>query len=117
MHNETKTRYCLQCDDGTALQYGTQAVHGEVLGEPYTVDNVTGWHCPACGDIEYTAHDDSAMRMSAAIDAAGERASTREPVELHLSPEVMAAFKATGPGWQARIDDALKDWLRTHSPA
>jgi uncharacterized protein (DUF4415 family) len=29
----------------------------------------------------------------------------------------MSAFKATGAGWQTRIDDALKDWLRTHSPA
>lgn len=28
----------------------------------------------------------------------------------------MAAFKATGHGWQTRIDDALKDWLQTHSP-
>jgi uncharacterized protein (DUF4415 family) len=29
----------------------------------------------------------------------------------------MLAFKATGAGWQTRIDDALKDWLSTHSPA
>ena len=28
----------------------------------------------------------------------------------------MATFKATGAGWQTRIDAALKDWLRTHSP-
>jgi uncharacterized protein (DUF4415 family) len=28
----------------------------------------------------------------------------------------MASFKATGRGWQTRIDAALKDWLRTHSP-
>ncbi|VUZ27870.1 Uncharacterised protein, partial [uncultured Comamonas sp.] len=33
---------------------------------------------------------------------------------IRLSPEVMAAFKATGAGWQTRIDEALKDWLRTH---
>jgi uncharacterized protein (DUF4415 family) len=29
----------------------------------------------------------------------------------------MAAFKATGAGWQTRIDNALKDWLITHSPS
>jgi uncharacterized protein (DUF4415 family) len=28
----------------------------------------------------------------------------------------MEAFKATGKGWQTRIDAALKEWLRTHSP-
>jgi uncharacterized protein (DUF4415 family) len=24
------------------------------------------------------------------------------------------AFKATGPGWQTRMNDALREWLRTH---
>ncbi len=27
---------------------------------------------------------------------------------LRLSPEVLEFFKATGPGWQARIDEVLK---------
>lgn len=39
------------------------------------------------------------------------------PTTIRLSPEVMAAFKATGKGWQTRIDAALKDWLASHTPA
>ena len=35
---------------------------------------------------------------------------------IRLSPEVVEAFRAGGDGWQTRIDAALKDWLRTHSP-
>jgi uncharacterized protein (DUF4415 family) len=35
---------------------------------------------------------------------------------IRLSPEVVQAFRAAGDGWQTRIDAALKDWLRTHSP-
>ena len=35
---------------------------------------------------------------------------------IRLSPEVMDAFKATGAGWQTRIDAALKDWLKRHPP-
>ena len=35
---------------------------------------------------------------------------------IRLSPEVVEAFRAGGDGWQTRIDSALKDWLRTHSP-
>jgi uncharacterized protein (DUF4415 family) len=46
-----------------------------------------------------------------------QRAPTKQSTTIRLSPEVMAAFKATGAGWQTRIDEALKDWLRTHSPA
>jgi hypothetical protein len=30
---------------------------------------------------------------------------------------VISAFRATGEGWQARMNDALRDWLQSHSPA
>lgn len=46
-----------------------------------------------------------------------QKAPTKQATTIRLSPEVMAAFKATGKGWQTRIDAALKDWLKTHSPA
>ncbi|MBS0467855.1 MAG: BrnA antitoxin family protein [Proteobacteria bacterium] len=45
-----------------------------------------------------------------------QKAPTKQATTIRLSPEVMEAFKATGAGWQTRIDAALKDWLRTHSP-
>ena len=44
-------------------------------------------------------------------------ADRKVPTTIRLSPEVSAAFRATGDGWQTRIDTALKDWLRTHTPA
>jgi uncharacterized protein (DUF4415 family) len=44
-------------------------------------------------------------------------AATKERIAIRLSPEVVAAFRASGKGWQTRIDAALKDWLKTHSPA
>ncbi|MDP1605396.1 MAG: BrnA antitoxin family protein [Rhodocyclaceae bacterium] len=34
-----------------------------------------------------------------------------------MSPDVAQSFRATGGGWQTRIDAALRDWLKTHSPA
>lgn len=33
---------------------------------------------------------------------------TKLHVSLRLDPDVVASFKATGPGWQARINDALR---------
>ena len=45
-----------------------------------------------------------------------QKAPTKQATTIRLLPDVMAAFKATGAGWQTRIDTALKDWLRTHSP-
>jgi uncharacterized protein (DUF4415 family) len=36
---------------------------------------------------------------------------------IRLSPSVVQAFRSTGNGWQTRIDAALQDWLKTHTPA
>jgi uncharacterized protein (DUF4415 family) len=35
-------------------------------------------------------------------------ANKKRLVSLRLSPDVLEKFKATGPGWQTRIDAALK---------
>lgn len=42
--------------------------------------------------------------------------NAKQAVTVRYSPDVLAAFRATGAGWQARMNDALKDWLQTHSP-
>ena len=34
--------------------------------------------------------------------------SPRQQISIRLEPEVIAKFKATGPGWQRRINDILK---------
>lgn len=36
---------------------------------------------------------------------------------LRLSPEVLEFFKMQGPGWQKKIDEALKEWKRVHDKA
>ncbi len=35
-------------------------------------------------------------------------------INIRLSPDVVARFRATGKGWQTRIDAALKEWLASH---
>jgi uncharacterized protein (DUF4415 family) len=46
-----------------------------------------------------------------------QKTPTKQMTTIRLSPEVMSAFKATGSGWQTRIDGALKDWLKTNRPS
>jgi uncharacterized protein (DUF4415 family) len=41
-----------------------------------------------------------------------QKAATKVPVSLRLSSEVVDHYKATGKGWQTRIDDALKDLIK-----
>ncbi len=44
------------------------------------------------------------------------KASPKVSTTIRLSADVIQAFRTAGDGWQTRIDAALKDWLRTHSP-
>lgn len=41
--------------------------------------------------------------------------TTKERITIRLSPEVVEQFRATGSGWQGRMDRALQDYLRNHS--
>jgi len=38
----------------------------------------------------------------------------KQRITIRLSPDVLATFKATGRGWQTRVETALRDWLKTH---
>ena len=38
--------------------------------------------------------------------------STKERVTIRLSPEVTAYFRATGKGWQTRLNAALREYVR-----
>lgn len=35
-------------------------------------------------------------------------ANTKQPVKLRLDPEVIEGFRAQGPGWQSRMNEALR---------
>ncbi|NGZ26902.1 MAG: BrnA antitoxin family protein [Magnetococcales bacterium] len=36
---------------------------------------------------------------------------------IRLDADVITAFRASGKGWQTRMNNALRDWLQSHSPA
>ena len=40
---------------------------------------------------------------------------TKVPVTVRYSPEVLEYFKATGEGWQTRMNDALREYVAKHS--
>ena len=35
-------------------------------------------------------------------------AAPKEAISLRLDPDILAHFRATGPGWQSRINEALR---------
>ena len=42
-----------------------------------------------------------------------QQSPTKEPVSIRLSPDVLEALRATGPGWQGRADEALRQQFVT----
>jgi uncharacterized protein (DUF4415 family) len=63
----------------------------------------------------------TAEEMQAAIDADLKRrgrpaGSGKTQIALRIDNATLAAFKATGKGWQSRMNAALGEWIRTHSP-
>lgn len=42
---------------------------------------------------------------------------TKVQVAIRYDRDVLAAFRATGKGWQTRMNDALREWLASHPAA
>ncbi len=61
--------------------------------------------------------DKVVSRSEAGAEAARGRgrpagSGTKVSTTIRFYADVLAAFKATGEGWQTRINDVLKEWLR-----
>jgi len=59
------------------------------------------------------------MREAIAKRRAGRPAGSgnKEQVAIRFDKDVLSSFRASGPGWQTRMNDALREWLNTHSHA
>ncbi len=77
-----KPAYCLNCDDGTLLQFGTRDITETIEGLRTTVRALRGWHCPVCGEIEFVKGTGDADRYSAALTSLRARVTTRRAAEL-----------------------------------
>lgn len=44
------------------------------------------------------------------------KAAPKRAINIRLSPEVLEYFRATGPGWQTRVDEVLRRYA-TRRPA
>ena len=39
---------------------------------------------------------------------------TKEQVAIRFDRDMLAALRATGPGWQTRVNDAMREWVKAH---
>lgn len=43
-----------------------------------------------------------------------QKAPLKVPTTIRFDPDVLDAIKATGKGWQTRVNDAMREWVRSH---
>lgn len=72
-------------------------------------------------DTAYDLNDPAAVRSfwaGASVRRPGQRGPGKKPTKVLLSVrysrEVVDFFKATGEGWQTRMDEALQQWVAGH---
>lgn len=46
-----------------------------------------------------------------------QKGPTKVTTTIRFDPDVLAALKATGKGWQTRVNAAMREWLKSHSEA
>ena len=81
-------------------------------------------------DIDWIDPDDAPELTDAFFERADEYVGTRvirrgppkagivrERISIRIELAVLAKFRASGPGWQTRMNAALADWLKTHDPS
>jgi uncharacterized protein (DUF4415 family) len=97
-----------------------------------TTENTPADDCPYDPDDEaavaaywkdgLVSHSYEEFRQNVAVLAEKHRGGRprvehpRKNTNIRLAPDVETAFRATGKGWQTRINAVLSDWLKTHSP-
>ena len=53
-----------------------------------------------------------AAKIAEARTRGPQKAPTKQSISLRVDRDVLAAYRATGPGWQARMNEALRAGLR-----
>lgn len=66
--------------------------------------------------VQYAALPDTLRSKLSGLRKRGpQKTETKERITIRLSRSVVERFRATGEGWQTRMDAALQDWLKSHS--
>ena len=72
----------------------------------------------AMSDPDATPLSDAQWSAVKALVRIGRPPSTKPlkvPTTIRFDADVLAALKASGKGWQTRVNDAMREWVKSHS--
>lgn len=89
---------------------------GYVPNPDYTQEDWDEVHSPEMTDEQIASARPLIEVMPELVEAMRKRrgpqkAPTKEQIALRVDPDVLEGFRATGQGWQGRMNDALREWL------
>jgi len=62
--------------------------------------------------IPFSALPEAERRMLSSRKRGPQKAPTKELISIRLSRDVVERLRASGPGWQSRVDTLLRKWLK-----
>jgi uncharacterized protein (DUF4415 family) len=62
-----------------------------------------------------TKVDPELVEMSKSLCSKPKADNSKRLLSIHYSPEVIEFFKSTGKGWQARMDEVLRNYVASHN--
>ena len=68
----------------------------------------------------YDPNDQSATTefwSKCVVRRGAQRSPLKVPTTIRFDADVLAALKASGKGWQTRVNEAMREWLKSHSAA
>lgn len=74
----------------------------------------------AMSDPDATALTDAQWAAAKPLARIGRPPSARPlkvPTTIRFDADVLAALKASGKGWQTRVNEAMRQWAKAHSAA
>ena len=69
------------------------------------------------GEREVSSEEGKAAFREALKRGRPRSGKTKIATTIRFDEDVLAAFKANGRGWQTRMNDALREWLKEHPAA
>ncbi|WP_342116536.1 BrnA antitoxin family protein [Pseudoduganella sp. OTU4001] len=64
---------------------------------------------------EGTIHAPDEIKARRGRPAGSTKPDKKIPTTIRLDPDVLHALKASGRGWQSRVNEAIRDWLKARS--
>jgi uncharacterized protein (DUF4415 family) len=93
------------------------AIHAGIAADPDTRELDAAWFADAKPAAEVLPPELYAglVAMNRRAGVRGpQKAPLKRPTTIRFDADVLEALKATGKGWQTRVNEAMREWVKTH---